>query len=80
MIRRRLVAVILAVVAAVTGGAGVFIVVALERRLVADVDEQLVAQASAVKPREGFGRRPPPPTGAGPAATTRPSTSGATPT
>jgi two-component system OmpR family sensor kinase len=60
VIRRRLVAVILAVVAAVTGGAGVFIVVTLERRLVADVDQELTTQATAVGPRQGFGRRPPP--------------------
>ncbi len=61
MIRRRLVAVILAVVAAVTGGAGVLIVLTLERRLVADVDQELTTQATAVAPRQGFGRRPPPP-------------------
>jgi two-component system OmpR family sensor kinase len=63
MIRRRLVAVILAVVAAVTGGAGVLIVVTLERRLVADVDRELATQATAVAPRGGDGpggRRPPP--------------------
>ena len=59
MIRRRLVAVILAVVAAVTGGAGVLIVVTLERRLVDDLDQELTSQATAVAPREGFGRRPP---------------------
>jgi two-component system OmpR family sensor kinase len=58
MIRRRLVAVILAVVAAVTGGAGVLIVVTLERRLVADVDQELVTQARAVAPRGGFARHP----------------------
>jgi two-component system OmpR family sensor kinase len=61
VIRRRLVAVILAVVAAVTGGAGVLIVVTLERRLVADVDQELASQATAVGPRQGFGRRLPPP-------------------
>jgi two-component system, OmpR family, sensor kinase len=61
MIRRRLVAVILAVVAAVTGGAGVLIVVTLEHRLVADVDQELASQATAVGPRPGFGRREPPP-------------------
>ncbi len=60
MIRRRLVAVILAVVAVVTGGAGVLIVVTLEHRLVADVDQELLSQATAVGPRQGFGRRPPP--------------------
>jgi two-component system OmpR family sensor kinase len=61
LIRRRLVAVILAVVAAVTGGAGVAIVLTLERRLVAAVDNELAAQARATGPRPGFGRRPPPP-------------------
>ena len=62
MIRRRLVAVILAVVAAVTGGAGVLIVLTLQRRLVADVDQELTTQATAVSPRgDGIGRRPPPP-------------------
>jgi two-component system OmpR family sensor kinase len=60
VIRRRLVAVILAVVAAVTGGAGVLIVVTLQHRLVADVDQELTTQARAVAPRGGFGRRPPP--------------------
>ena len=62
MIRRRLVAAILAVVAAVTGGAGVLIVITLERRLVADVDQELATQATAVAPRPGGpGRRPSPP-------------------
>ncbi|HEX3621853.1 MAG TPA: HAMP domain-containing sensor histidine kinase [Acidimicrobiales bacterium] len=60
MIRRRLVAVILAVVAAVTGGAGVLIVVTLERRLVADVDQELLTQATAVAPRGGDGQGRPP--------------------
>src|SRR4051794_41982272 len=60
MIRRRLVAVILAVVAAVTGGAGVLIVVTMEHRLIADVDQELATQATAVAPHGGFGRRPPP--------------------
>jgi len=59
MIRRRLVAVILAVVAAVTGGAGVLIVVTLQQRLVADVDSQLISQATAVGPRPGSGGRRP---------------------
>jgi two-component system OmpR family sensor kinase len=69
MIRRRLVAVILAVVAVVTGGAGVLIVVTLQRRLVADVDQELATQATAVAPRNGDvgpGRRlspQPPPDG-----------------
>jgi two-component system OmpR family sensor kinase len=62
MIRRRLVAVILAVVAVVTGGAGVLIVVTLQRRLVADVDQELATQATVVAPRngDGPGRRPSP--------------------
>ncbi|HTJ75259.1 MAG TPA: HAMP domain-containing sensor histidine kinase [Acidimicrobiales bacterium] len=60
MIRRRLVAVILAVVAAVTGGAGVLIVVTMEHRLIADVDQELATQTTAVAPHGGFGRRPTP--------------------
>ena len=62
MIRRRLVAAILAVVAGVTGLAGVLIVNTLEHRLVAGVDRELEARAQAVAPPpgSGFGRRPPP--------------------
>lgn len=60
MIRRRLVAAILAVVAVVTGGAGVLIVVTLRNRLVSDVDTELTTQATAVAPRPDFGGRPPP--------------------
>ena len=58
MIRRRLVAVILAVVALVTGGAGVLIVVTLEHRLVAEADQELATQANAVSPRPGPGGGP----------------------
>jgi len=61
VIRRRLVAAILAVVAAVTGGAGVLIVVTLEHRLIADADQALTTQARAVVPREGPSHRPEPP-------------------
>ncbi|HET7720454.1 MAG TPA: hypothetical protein VFK43_10840, partial [Acidimicrobiales bacterium] len=63
MIRRRLVAAILAVVAGVTGLAGVLIVNTLEHRLVAGVDRELETRRIAVAPPSGggFGRRPPPP-------------------
>ncbi|MDQ6728558.1 MAG: HAMP domain-containing histidine kinase [Actinomycetota bacterium] len=61
MIRRRLVAVILAVVAAVTGGAGVLIVVTLQQRLVADADQELVGQSRAVAPHDDPGRHSEPP-------------------
>ncbi|MDP1804513.1 MAG: HAMP domain-containing sensor histidine kinase, partial [Acidimicrobiales bacterium] len=63
MIRRRLVAAILAVVAGVTGLAGVLIVNTLEHRLVAGVDRELETRRVAVAPPSGggFGRRPPPP-------------------
>ena len=61
MIRRRLVAAILAVVAGVTGLAGVLIVNTLEDRLVAGVDRELETRRVAVAPPSGggFGRRPP---------------------
>ena len=73
MIRRRLVAAILAVVAALTGVAGVAIVVTLEHRLIAGVDRELETRRSAVAPGPGSGsgsgepgRRPaPPPRGDG---------------
>ena len=63
MIRRRLVAAILAVVAVVTGVAGVLIVTTLEHRLIAGVDRELETRRIAVAPPSGggFGRRPPPP-------------------
>jgi len=63
VIRRRLVAVILAVVAAVTGGAGVLIVVTLQRQLVADADQGLASQSRAVAPHQeqGRGHAEPPP-------------------
>jgi len=61
VIRRRLVAAILAVVAAVTGVAGVLVVTTLQRRLVDGVDRELEARRSAVGPP--LGRRPPPPIG-----------------
>ena len=62
MIRRRLVAAILAVVAGVTGLAGVLIVNTLEHRLMAGVDRELATRRTAVAPPSGggFGRRPPP--------------------
>ena len=62
MIRRRLVAAILAVVAVVIGVSGVLIVVTLEDRLVAGVDRELETRRIAVGPPRGgeFGRRPPP--------------------
>jgi two-component system OmpR family sensor kinase len=63
VIRRRLVAVILAVVAAVTGGAGVLIVVTLQRQLVADADQELATQSRAVAPRQEPGRHSQPPPG-----------------
>ncbi|MEW6153760.1 MAG: HAMP domain-containing sensor histidine kinase [Actinomycetota bacterium] len=61
MIRRRLVASILAVVAGVTGLAGVLIIDSLERRLLAGVDRELETRRVAVAPPSGggFGRRPP---------------------
>ena len=67
MIRRRLVAAIIAVVAAVTGVAGVFIVATLQHRLIASVDRELEARRVAVAPPPGggFGRRPPPQRGGG---------------
>ena len=63
MIRRRLVAAILAVVAGVTGVAGLLIVNTLERRLIAGLDRELETRRVAVAPPSGggFGRRPPPP-------------------
>lgn len=62
MIRRRLVAAIIAVVAVVTGMAGVLIVVTLEQRLVHSLDQELAVRTTAVAPREGggYGHRPPP--------------------
>jgi two-component system OmpR family sensor kinase len=62
VIRRRLVAAILAVVAGVTGLAGVLIVNTLEQRLIAGVDRELETRRVAVAPPSGggFGRRPPP--------------------
>jgi two-component system OmpR family sensor kinase len=62
VIRRRLVAAILAVVAGVTGLAGVLIVNTLEHRLMAGVDRELETRKVAVAPPPGggFGRRPPP--------------------
>jgi two-component system OmpR family sensor kinase len=63
VIRRRLVALILAVVALVTAASGVLIVRTLESRLVASLDRELVSRSSAVAPPPGRGpgRRPPPP-------------------
>jgi two-component system, OmpR family, sensor kinase len=62
VIRRRLVAAILAVVALVIGVSGVLIVVTLEDRLIAGVDRELETRRVAVAPPSGggFGRRPPP--------------------
>ena len=62
MIRRRLVAAILAVVAGVTGLAGVLILNTLEHRLIEGVDRELATRRTAVAPPSGagFGRRPPP--------------------
>jgi two-component system OmpR family sensor kinase len=73
VIRRRLVAAILLVVALVIGIGGVWIVVTLERRLIAGVDRELATRRTAVAPhsdgpgrgQDGFGRRPPPPSGRG---------------
>jgi two-component system OmpR family sensor kinase len=61
VIRRRLVAAILAVVAGVTGLAGVLMVETLERRLIAGVDRELETRRTAVQPHSReLGRRPPP--------------------
>ena len=67
MIRRRLVAVILAIMAGVTGLAGLLIVNTLEHRLIAGVDRELETRRVAVAPPSGggFGRRPPPQPGRG---------------
>ena len=60
MIRRRLVALILLVVAVVTGVGGVLIVTGVERRLVDGVDRELVSRSNVVAPKPGHeGRRPP---------------------
>ncbi|MEA2900743.1 MAG: two-component system, OmpR family, sensor kinase [Actinomycetota bacterium] len=62
MIRRRLVALILLVVAGVTGVGGVLIVTGIERRLVDGVDRELVSRRDVVAPTPGHeGRRPPGP-------------------
>jgi two-component system OmpR family sensor kinase len=62
VLRRRLVAAILAVVALVIGVAGVLVVTTLERRLIDGVDRELATRRSAVAPPPGgLGRRPPPP-------------------
>jgi two-component system, OmpR family, sensor kinase len=62
VIRRRLVAAILAVVAVVTSVTGVLIVTTLEHRLIAGVDRELETRRIAVAPPSGggLGRRPPP--------------------
>ncbi len=60
MIRRKLVASIIAVVAIVTGVAGMLIVTTLQRRMVDSVDRELATRTTAVSPRsEGPGHRPP---------------------
>jgi two-component system OmpR family sensor kinase len=61
VIRRRLVAAILVVVAVVTGVAGVLVVTILQRRLTAAVDRELEARRSAVG--LPLGGRPPPANG-----------------
>jgi len=53
MIRRRLVALILLVVAAVTGVGGVLIVTGVERRLVDGVDRELASRSNVVSPKPG---------------------------
>jgi two-component system OmpR family sensor kinase len=61
VIRRKLVASIIAVVAIVTGVAGMLIVTTLQRRLVDSLDRELAVRTTAVSPRsEGPSHRPPP--------------------
>jgi two-component system OmpR family sensor kinase len=65
VIRRRLVALILLVVAAVTGAAGVLMVNTLHHRLVTGVDRELEVRSNAIAPQPPFGRRPEPDRGGG---------------
>ena len=59
MIRRKLVASIIVVVAVVTGVAGVLIVITLQQRLVDGLDRELATRTTAVAPRPGGpGHRP----------------------